>query len=279
MNHEILFSERPDEWLSEGSRPADSMLIIYCIAGRVEIELDGQTHVMGADDLLLCHAEARIGRCTQTAETRCRLIAISNHALDDILYACTREDTQWWEKTEYLRRHPVMHLDGKKRELAQLFDKLFRLLTDEEEHALGEHIRRILIQAAVFELLIWLEGSIEEPSEPRPSGHPEVLFRRFTRMVQDNRGRQREVQWYAEQLSISPKYLTSVCHTYGGKTALAIIQDVTIREIKRMMLQSDMSTKEIASEMNFVSLSFFCKYFKQHLGITANTYRKRREKR
>ena len=44
--------------------------------------------------------------------------------------------------------------------------------------------------------------------------------------------------------------------------------------IKQLLLYSDMSIKEVASEMGFENLSFFGKYVKKHLGLSPNHYRK-----
>ena len=138
---------------------------------------------------------------------------------------------------------------------------------------LSENIRRIFAQAAVFELLNWLENSIEEPEEEPKKGRLEILFRDFARLLQENKGRQREVRWYADRLAVTPKYLSVVCNTVTGKSAQVVINDLTVQEIKRLLLQTDMSVKEICGQMNFPSLSFFCKYTRQHLGMTAHQYR------
>ena len=55
----------------------------------------------------------------------------------------------------------------------------------------------------------------------------------------------------------------------------ALIEEITIREIKRLLRQNDLSIKEICTQMRFVSLSFFCKYVKTHLGMTASEYRRK----
>ncbi|MBR4563508.1 MAG: AraC family transcriptional regulator [Paludibacteraceae bacterium] len=74
-------------------------------------------------------------------------------------------------------------------------------------------------------------------------------------------------------MAVTPKYLSVVCNTVTGKSAQVVINDLTVQEIKRLLLQTDMSVKEICVQLDFVSLSFFCKYVKKHLGMTAHQYR------
>ena len=81
------------------------------------------------------------------------------------------------------------------------------------------------------------------------------------------------VRWYGDRLAVTPKYLSVVCNTVTGKSAQVVINDLTVQEIKRLLLQTDMSVKEICVQLDFVSLSFFYKYVKKHLGMTAHQYR------
>lgn len=274
LNQDITFSENLDELLARFSNENDCSLIIYCTAGKLQIEIDGQHHLISSHDLLLCRPELIIGNYMRSPDLACTVIAIRKHALDDILYVCMREDSKWWEKSEYLLRNPIIHLNERQQELGQLFNRLFQLYREDNRSELSENIRRIFAQAAVYELLNWLEGSVVQTQETeRKQGRQDVLFRNFVRLLQETKGRQREVRWFANRLAVTPKYLSVVCHTNTGKTAQVLINEVTTQEIKRLLRQTDLSTKEICGKMDFPSLSFFCKYTKQHLGMTANKYR------
>ena len=274
LNQDITFSENLDELLTRFSSENDCSLIIYCIAGKLQIEIDGQQHLIVPHDMLLCRPELIIGNYMRSPDLTCTVIAIRKHALDDVFYMCMREDSKWWEKSEYLIRNPIIHLNERQQELGQLFNRLFQLYMEDIRSELSENIRRIFAQAAIYELLNWLEGSVvQTQNTEHKTGRQEVLFREFARLLQETKGCQREVRWYANRLAVTPKYLSVVCHTNTGKSAQVLINEVTVQEIKRLLRQTDMSTKEICVKMNFPSLSFFCKYVKQHLGMTANQYR------
>jgi AraC-like DNA-binding protein len=85
---------------------------------------------------------------------------------------------------------------------------------------------------------------------------------------------ERSVKSYADELCVSPKYLTSVCQQQSNKTASQIISLAVTSRIKQLLLYSDLSIKEIAAELHFGNLSFFGKYVKKHLGQSPNNYRK-----
>ena len=273
LNTDITFSENLDEMLTRFSRINDCSLLILCKNGKMQIEINEQPYLIETNDLLLCRPDLIIGKYMQSPDMQCHVIAIRKHALDDILYVCMREDNKWWEKSQYILQHPIVHLDERQQEIGQLFSRLFQLYSEDTSSRLSEKVSRIFVQAAVFELLNWLENSIEAPEDEQKKGRTEILFRDFVKLLQDTKGSQREVRWYAAQLAVSPKYLSVACNTIAGKPAQTVINEVCLQEIKRMLRQTDRSVKEICVQMRFPSLSFFCKYTKQNLGMTARQYR------
>ncbi len=85
---------------------------------------------------------------------------------------------------------------------------------------------------------------------------------------------EREVRAYAEQLLVTPKYLSAVCKEKTGRTAMDWITESTVSHIKYYLLQTDLTIKEIAFKLDFPDVSFFCKYVKKHLGKSPVEYRK-----
>ena len=82
------------------------------------------------------------------------------------------------------------------------------------------------------------------------------------------------MSWYAQQLSISPKYLSLVVKRISGRTALEWIENYVTMELRVVLKNSTKSIKEIAEDMNFPNQSFLGKYFKEHVGMTPSKYRK-----
>ena len=87
----------------------------------------------------------------------------------------------------------------------------------------------------------------------------------------------REVQWYAKQLGITPKYLSEICRDRSGKAAGEWIADITIAELKYYLRSTTLPIHEIAQVMEFPNASFFCQYTKKHTGQTPNHFRRARE--
>lgn len=79
---------------------------------------------------------------------------------------------------------------------------------------------------------------------------------------------QRSVGFYAGQLNLTPKYLTTIIRKTSGRTAVQWIDDYVVLEAKNLLKYSTMSIQEISYYLNFPNQSFFGKYFKNHTGMT-----------
>ena len=82
------------------------------------------------------------------------------------------------------------------------------------------------------------------------------------------------MQWYAEKLKITPKYLSEICKARSGKSASEWIAEVTVAELRHLLRDTTMPIHEIARVMEFPNASFFCQYTKKHTGLTPNHFRK-----
>ena len=103
----------------------------------------------------------------------------------------------------------------------------------------------------------------------------DVLFKSFMQLLSRHAATQREVAWYAQQILITPKHLTMVCKRVSQRTAGEWITDYTLKHIRYYLFHTTMSIKEIAFQMNFSDVSFFCKYVRRHLGSSPQRLRAR----
>ena len=83
----------------------------------------------------------------------------------------------------------------------------------------------------------------------------------------------REVAYYADKLNVSPKYLSETVKNKTGRNVIYLIDRYTVPMVAEYLKNSDLSLKQIAEEMNFKSLSYFCRYVQKHLGMTPSEYR------
>ena len=99
------------------------------------------------------------------------------------------------------------------------------------------------------------------------------LFNRFMMLLEKDYKISRDVNYYAAQMNISSKYLTNIVSLVTGHTPKTIIDQYVILQLKMHLKRTTQSIKEMAWEFHFADVSFFCRYFKKHTGLTPQQIR------
>lgn len=102
----------------------------------------------------------------------------------------------------------------------------------------------------------------------------EDIFAGFLQDLACNYKQHRDLQFYADRLCITPKYLSTVVKQVTGLSALKWIESCVIEEAKSLLQTSSLNVQQIANELNFPSQSFFGKYVKKHTGYSPQALRR-----
>lgn len=78
---------------------------------------------------------------------------------------------------------------------------------------------------------------------------------------------------YAEELNITPNYLTTTVKRLTGKSAKDVIQERLLVESKSLLRFSGLDIAEIAYRLNFQEPTHFTRFFKKLSGTTPNQFR------
>ena len=257
-----------------------STTMLLCKKGYIDVFFRDEMLRVGKDDLLI-----RIPRATELGPFEISddfefiELAIPNKIFEELMYELMRVEPLWWQKQEYLKANPLFHLSDYSKEFCELF---FKLLTLQVAAPLNDYRRQILklmARSATLEILNYLDKVI--PTENLEvsrlaSNSGDYTFHAFTKLLRENPHR-REVQWFAAQIGITPKYLSEICKERSGKSASEWIADVTIAELKHLLRETTIPIHKIAEQMEFPNASFFCQYTKKHTGLTPNKLRKERK--
>lgn len=100
-----------------------------------------------------------------------------------------------------------------------------------------------------------------------------MLADKFLKLVEMNYKAEREINFYAGKLSLTPKYLSKLIREISSNSASEWIHRYVMLEAKSLLRSTNMTIQQISDELNFTSQSFFGKYFKQHEGMSPKDYR------
>lgn len=95
----------------------------------------------------------------------------------------------------------------------------------------------------------------------------------FKGLLDESFVKHKKVSFYCDQLHLTPKKLNQATTKVFGKTPKQIIDERVLLEIKRLLVNTNQSVKEIAFYMGFDEYTNFIKYFKKHTCKTPVEFR------
>lgn len=248
----------------------DGMKLVFCLQGNLHVRLANIEYNIRERDLLRYLDTTPIEDIQASEDCKLIIYSIELHSLDSAFYYCLRSEGDWWGKWNFIQGHPIIHMNERQMRIGTHFHDLIALYKQDENYDYREETLDLIKQIFVYEVLMWIKSqsglSQAEAAKKAKVISRDTIMMQFMQLVERNSRCQRAVNWYAEQLHITPKYLSEIVKSITGKTAIQVIREHALREIKDQLLHTDKSIKEIAFELNFPSLSFFSKYVHENLG-------------
>lgn len=102
----------------------------------------------------------------------------------------------------------------------------------------------------------------------------QIITNQFEALVDKMYVDTKNVSDYAEELNMTPNYLTTTVKKLTGKSAKDIIQERLLIESKSLLKYSGLDVAEIAYRLNFQEPTHFTRFFKNLSGTTPNKFRR-----
>ena len=85
---------------------------------------------------------------------------------------------------------------------------------------------------------------------------------------------QHRVEWYADKLHLSPKYLSNVVKKTLNSSPNAYIDQAILRQAKSLLSSTSLSVQQIADRLGFQNQSHFGTFFKRQTGLNPSGFKK-----
>lgn len=173
---------------------------------------------------------------------------------------------------EYIHPLKHYHLFFKSRHLkanAELFKHLIdTTLRIKEILQQGHNISPMSIHKAYSYLQIILLSLAELNNETVSADKENYLIEEYLSLVSNQIHSKKKVAEYCQLLGCTTEKLNDSCKKKLGKTALEIIHEELLLEIRRLLLLNELSLKEIAFTLNFDTQGNFNAFIKGKTGLT-----------
>ncbi len=98
-------------------------------------------------------------------------------------------------------------------------------------------------------------------------------FITLQQLIENNVCETTKVQDFASMMGVSSKTLNTITKSIVHKTAKGLIDEICIKQIKRLLINTRLSIKEVAYQSGFHETTNFYKYFKRHTHKTPEQFR------
>ncbi|WP_455674882.1 helix-turn-helix domain-containing protein [Phocaeicola sp.] len=253
-------------WLHNHIVKLEDAAIFFCRQGHAHIGIDLLEYELHPNTQVVLLPGAIIHMSNVSEDFQASHIGFSKSIFAEIT---TRLDPSFFR---FLKENPcitlpaerIAHIKGLSSSIEDLFndrDNAFRLL-----------MARNFIQNFLLDVYDKTQRLFIQ-SRPEGISRQEELFKRFIQLVHKHCTNQREVSFYATELFITPRYLSTVVQNVTSTTAKSIIDKHVVLEIKALLKSTDLSIQEISNKLSFPDQSFFGRYFKKHTGMSPMQYR------
>lgn len=259
QSHLSIIEDSADKW----------MRVIACQEGELTGYIDDRLISLKRNDILFITSEQNVSRVMVSAGFRFIMFALSKQINSEIFPS----SAVVWQTFRHIRAAGKITLQEKDVDDLKIdFHYLCQRLPDCGSLFYNDYIRCI-IQALVYRVSAKVAKVTDTTTIKDFMQSPETLSEAFFNLLNSTYPTPRTVEWYAEKLNKTPKYLSTVIRRTSGKKPMQWITEKAVNEIANLLKNSKKSVKEISVQLNFSSLSFFCRYVRQHLGVSPNEYR------
>ena len=239
--------------------------ILICTDGVVRARMGGRVMELHKNQFSVVPQDVLVTDIMVSPDFNIKALFFSNNILHNSLLA----RMNLWNDVMYVERQHIITLDEDKFVFyTGFFDMLSTAIRRQHDNNYGAEVVRALFRGAIIALCGDMKQEMRMNKGKEEALQVNIHFKRFLNLLHNSDVKYRTVEDYANQLCISPKYLTAVCKKYSGKTAGDWIREQVLEEIRYYLKQTDLSLKQVSDRIGFSNPSFFGKYVKQHLGMT-----------
>lgn len=249
----------------------DMVVLLVCVGGRGQFDLNGKTHRVNEDEMVLFPPNVIIANYLISPDFRGKIIGLSYRALQHMLHT----NNEIWEMIVSASSSPVFRITDEMRGLMMHYHSLLRCKLSQREGVYHREALRSIMQAIFYDLCEVIRSRAQDIDVLSAMSQGDYLIRRFLRLLAGSQGEQRSVAYFARQLCVSPKYLSAVCRKSTGRTAKEWITEYAVEILRHQLRHTDRSIKEISCLLGFPNLSAFGRFCRTTLGLSPTDYRNR----
>lgn len=238
--------------------------IIFLETGSTSLRIDFNNYEITGPALIFVSENQLLEIQHKSADLSTRIVCFSN---DFFCIKLNRSETFCDAVIFNTTKPPYILLDNsEKRKVEYLItamDNELKEANDFQEEIIISQLKTLLLSSSKIKLKQYGEVNLSTLS---------LVVTAFQNLLDKTFESHHNVQFYADELNISPKGLNKAVKKELGRTVSELIKEKLIVEAKRELYTKELSIKEISFRLGFEDPAYFSRFFKKETSHSPKEY-------
>lgn len=243
--------------------------VIICRQGSFQFSLNQQLFSAEAGETLFIPEEAEFQVLQSTEDMEIRILVYQIEPIRDIIGNSVASMYMYAQLTPELC---CVWATGEEAEFLNYMSLLDNVL-QMEENTFSIYEKKLLLLALTYRICsIYNRKFINGGQET--GGRKNEIFIRLIELIEKYYMQERGVEFYADKLCLSPKYLSAISKSVCGYTVQELVFKAIIRKSISLLKNTQKDIQEISNEFGFPNASYFGTFFRKQMGMSPQQYRR-----
>lgn len=240
-------------------------VICICHRGSLDADYDSQSRSYGQNEVAIVYPNHTIVGRSATRDYQASLIVISAELFEQLCMHAINSNRFRYEESPSFRLNEEQY--GKLMTAVETLRIVCGLQTPLKQDMLVRMVSVILQMIDIFRYANNSEMPIERPR----------LYPAFFRMLSEHCINERNVEFYSQQVCLSPRYFSTIIKQETGRSAAYWIRRYVVNSAKEMLVSdTNASLLDVSRKLQFPDQASFSRYFHRETGVTPSRYRQSR---
>lgn len=241
--------------------------IIVCQKGMFTFSVDDERFTAKAGDSVFLPNDKICQIKDYTSDLEIIMLMYQVEPIRDIL-GTTVTSMHIYSKI-YPHHNPVYHTN-KEDDLVR-YISLIDSTRNESKDAFNTYEQKLLLMSVTYNLCSIFQKKMLKSNSV--NARRTEVFLNLIQLIDQYYMSERGVEFYADKLCLSAKYLSGLSKSVCGYTVQELVFKAIIRKAKTLLDITNKTIQEISNEFHFPNASSFGTFFKKHTGTSPQKYR------
>lgn len=234
----------------------DSILLVIVIKGNAHIVVDNGEIELKASDMLIIKQSIQYKQCVFSKDIDFRAIYIPRRNAEELIL---KNHISWADYSTFTTYYKTNLLQNDLDILKLYFDLIEKIT---ERGLNGEELLKQAFLQAFLNIMDPYFGANYKIEQSTNNS----IIEKFLRLVSQTKPTPHTVEWYAQELHITAKYLSTLCKNATNKSPRIIIETEIFQQAKELLENSSYNINQISDILDFSNQSHFGTFIRKISG-------------